>query len=80
MGGGPQPVPATLSFRVLWNCTTATPGFNNGAQKFRGTFKLGSAQMEWSARIGDPDFQSRPLATSSSDFGKLGHEQNGSFY
>jgi hypothetical protein len=79
VGGGPQPVPASVSLKVVWNCTESVE-FNNAAQTFRGSFKTGSARMVWSARIRDRDYQSGVIGTSSSDFAELGHEENGSFY
>jgi hypothetical protein len=36
--------------------------------------------MEWSARTVDFDFQSAPLATSTTDAAQLGAESNGSYY
>jgi hypothetical protein len=36
--------------------------------------------MEWSARTVDFDFRSAPLATSMTEFGQLGQENNGSYY
>ncbi len=79
VGGGAQPVPAVVSFRVVWDCTSPVE-YNNAAQQFRGSFKTGQARMEWSARTGDLEYQSAPLAESSSDFAELGEERNGSFY
>ncbi len=79
VGGGVRPVPAMASFKVIWTCDEPAE-FNNPAQRFRGKFKIGSARMEWSARILDREYQSEPLSTSSSDFAELGHEENGSFY
>jgi hypothetical protein len=41
---------------------------------------MGTAQMEWSARIGDTLYQSFPIGTSTSDFAELVQESNGMFY
>lgn len=79
-GGGPQPVPATLSFRVQWNCPSPAGTANIASEKYRGTVKTGTAQMEWSARIGDLLYQSFPISTSTSDVAELVQESNGSFY
>jgi hypothetical protein len=79
-GGGPQPVPATLSFRVQWSCPTSGGAANIAAEEYRGTVKTGTAKMEWSARIGDLQYQSFPIASSSSDFAELVQENNGSLY
>ena len=79
-GGGPNPVPATLSFRAKWNCPAAGGTANIAAQKYRGTVKVGTAQMEWSARIGDMLYQSFPIGSSTSDFAELVQESNGTFY
>ena len=80
LGGGPQPVPSVLSFKVMWDCTGTPTHFDNPAQQFRGDFKFGTAQMEWSARIGGLEYQSDPLSASSSSYAQLGNEQNGSYY
>ena len=47
---------------------------------FAGEFVRNSAQMEWSAAVGDYTFVSDPIATSSSSFAEIGHERNGSFF
>jgi hypothetical protein len=39
-----------------------------------------SAQMEWSAAVGDYTFVSDPIVSSSSSFAEIGHERNGSFF
>ena len=54
--------------------------FNKAAQQFRGVFRHASAQMEWSARVDDFEFQSDRLACSTTDAAQLGWERNGSFY
>ena len=82
--GGPRPVPATLSFRVRWNVDGDSVHFDNSDQQFRGDFLVSAdpaaAQMEWSARIGQLEFQSAAIGTSASSYAELGHERNGSFY
>jgi len=81
-GGGPAPVPGTVSFKVVWsgvderlNIDNTDPVFGG----FAGEFVRNTAQMEWSAEVGDFTFVSDPIATSSSSFAELGHERNGSF-
>lgn len=79
-GGGAQPNPAIVSFKVQWQGLGGLNQYNNAALQFRGAFKEASARMEWSARSGDFEFQSAPLATSTSVAAELGQESNGSFY
>lgn len=80
IGGGPQPVPSTVSYKVQWTTTGAPTEFDNVEQQFRGVFRDAAAQMEWTARTVDFDFESAPLATSTTDAAELGSEANGSFY
>src|SRR5215468_6758084 len=47
---------------------------------FVGEFVRNSAQMEWSAAVGDYTLVSDPIVTSSSSFAEIGHERNGSFF
>ncbi|HEY6903825.1 MAG TPA: hypothetical protein VI216_05925 [Candidatus Acidoferrales bacterium] len=82
-GGGPTPVPGTVSFKVVWsgvgekvNIRNTDPVYGG----FAGEFVRNSAQMEWSATVGDYTFVSEPLITSSSAFAEIGHERNGSFF
>jgi len=80
VGGGAPPQRAFVSFRVVWNAVGDEMRFDNAAQQFRGVFRNASAQMEWSARSGDFEFQSAPLSTSTTVAAELGRERNGSFY
>jgi hypothetical protein len=82
-GGGPPPVPGSVSFKVVWsgggprvNVRNTDPVFGG----FEGEFIRDSAQMEWRARVGDYTFASDALATSSSSFAEIGRERNGSFF
>ena len=82
-GGGPPPTPGTVSFKVVWsgvderlNIKNTDPVFGG----FAGEFVRNTAQMEWSAAVGDFTFVSDPMATSSSSFAEIGHERNGSFF
>ena len=79
-GGGPAPVPATVSFNVRWFGREDRVKIVNAAQGFRGTFIRNQAQMDWSATVGDFHFVSAPLETSSSVFAEIGRERNGSFF
>jgi len=80
VGGGARPNPAIVSFKVQWTSVGPAIQFDNAAQSFRGTFRNAMAQMEWTARSGDFEFESAPLATSTTDAAELGQESNGSFY
>lgn len=82
-GGGPPPVPGTVSVRVDWqgvnqrlNIRNTDPVFGG----FAGEFVRNAAQMQWSATVGDFMFESDPLGTSSSSFAEIGHERNGVFF
>jgi hypothetical protein len=82
-GGGPPPISGTVSFKVLWsrvndrlNIKNTDPVFGG----FAGEFVRNTAQMEWSAAVGDYTFVSDPMVTSSSSFAEIGHERNGSFF
>ncbi len=82
-GGGPSPVPGSVSFKVVWsgvgqrvNISNTDPVFGG----FAGEFIRNTAQMEWTASVGNYTFASDALATSSSSFAEIGHERNGSFF
>ena len=75
-----QPIPAVVSFKVVWNAVGGVNVFNNAAQQFRGEFRDASAHIEYSGRAGVFEFQSAPLASSTTDAAELGEESNGAFY
>jgi len=82
-GGGPAPLPATVSYKVSWkgvdqrvNIRNTDPVYGG----FAGEFIRNSAQMEWTATVGNYQFVSDPLSTSSSSFAEIGHERNGVFF
>jgi hypothetical protein len=82
-GGGPPPVAGTVSFKVQWsgvnqrvNIRNADPVFGG----FAGEVVRNSAQMEWSATVGNLVLVSDPLGTSSSSFAQIGQERNGVFF
>jgi hypothetical protein len=77
---GATPRQGHVSFRVEWTTSGPAVDFDNAAQQFRGRFAPAVAQMEWSGRSGDYEFQSAPIAESTTDAAQLGAESNGSFY
>jgi hypothetical protein len=80
--GGPG-VPGTVPFKVVWSGVAERLNIRNTDPVyggFGGEFIRNSAQMEWTATVGDLEFISAPLATSSSSFAEIGHERNGSFF
>jgi hypothetical protein len=79
-GGGPPPVPATVSFEVQWSGVAERVNVVNPTDGFAGEFVRNSAQMAWSATVGDYSFVSAPASTSSSIFAEVGHERNGVFF
>ena len=79
-GGGPPPVPATLSFDVQWFGVAERVNVVNPGNGFAGEFVRNNAQMAWSATVGDYSFVSAPASTSSSIFAEVGHERNGVFF
>jgi hypothetical protein len=76
--GGPS-IPATVSFTVQWSGVAGLANVLN-ADGHRGEFVYNTAQMEWSAVVGDYEFVSAPMSTSTSSFAEIGHEQNGVFF
>ncbi len=81
-GGGPAPIPGTVSFKVVWSGVNEKLKIKNTDPVyggFAGEFVRNSAQMEWSDAVGDYTFVSDPMVTSSSSFAEIGHERNGSF-
>jgi hypothetical protein len=82
-GGGPAPIPGSVSFLVNWSGVNERLNIRNEDPVyggFAGEFIRNTAQMEWTATVGDLTFASAPLATSSSSFAEIGHERNGSFF
>jgi hypothetical protein len=67
-------------FKVQWTAEGERQTVNNAAQRYRAVVRSASAMMEWSTRSVDFDFQSAPLATSTTDAAQLGEESNGSYY
>ena len=80
LGNGATPRQGRVSFRVEWTATGPPNVVDDPAQRFRGTVRAATAQMEWSGRSGDFEFQSTALADSVSDAAQLGSARNGSYY
>ncbi len=82
-GGGPAPTPGTVSFKVVWHGVDQRVNIKNTDPVyggFAGEFVRNTAQMEWSAVVGDYTFVSDPISTSSSSFAEMGQERNGVFF
>ena len=78
--GGTPATPGRVSFTVEWTAQGIAEVVNNPDQTYRAVVRSAGAKMEWSARTVDFDFQSAPLATSTTDAAQLGQESNGSYY
>ena len=78
--GGGQTVPASVSFTVQWSGVADRMNVVNTTDGHAGEFVVNRAQMEWSAVVGDYEFVSEPMSTSTSGFAEIGHEQNGVFF
>jgi hypothetical protein len=82
-GGGPPPIPGTVSFKVVWSGVNQRVNIRNTDPVyggFEGEFIRNTAQMEWTAQVGNYTLVSDPLATSSSSFAEIGQERNGFFF
>ena len=79
LSGAPG-TPATVSFEVRWSGVDQRVNIKDPVAGFGGEFVRGSAQMSWSAVVGDFAYESDPLDTSSSDFASMGTERNGVFF
>jgi len=78
--GGTPVTPGRVSFKVVWTAQGVPQPVDNPAQRYRAVVRSAEAKMEWSARTRDFDFQSAPLATSTTDAAQLAQESNGSYY
>ena len=77
------PIPGTVSFRVQWSGALGRTNVRNQHPVyggFAGEFMQTRAQMDWTATVGDFQFASAPLETSTSSFAELGQERNGIFF
>ena len=82
-GGGPAPMRGSVSFTVTWRGVDERLKIRNTDPVyggFAGEFIHNTAQMEWTATVGDFTFVSAPLGTSSSPFAEIGKEHNGVFF
>ena len=82
-GDNPPPIPGSVSFKMVWSGVNQRVKIRNTDPIFggiAGEFIRNTAQMEWTATVGDSTFVSDPLATSSSIFAEIGHERNGCFF
>jgi hypothetical protein len=82
-GGGPTPVPGTVSFTVRWSGVDERVRIRNADPVyggFVGEFVRNKAVLEWSGTVGDLTFVSDSASTSSSEFALIGHERNGQFF
>jgi hypothetical protein len=72
--------PATVSFEVRWSGVDQRVRIHDEDTEFAGEFVRGKAQMRWAAVVGNYQFRSEPLSTSSSDFAEIGTMRNGTFF
>jgi len=72
--------PGFVSFTVTWHGVNERVNIRNDDDGFAGEFIRNTAQMAWTATVGDFTFRSDPLTTSSSSFAEIGHERNGIFF
>ena len=78
--GGTRVRQGRVSFRVEWAANGAPQLVDNPEQRYRGVVREAAAQVEWSARTGEYEFHSAPLAESTTDAALLAQESNGSYY
>ena len=78
--GGKPTTPATVSFTVEWSGVNDRANVVNTGDGHRGEFVHNTARMAWSAVVGDYEFVSDAMSTSTSSFAEIGHEQNGVFF
>jgi hypothetical protein len=82
-GNNPPPIPGVVSFKVEWSGVQQRVNIRNTDPVyggFAGEFVRNTAQMQWTATVGDLVFESDPIGTSSSSFAEIGHERNGVFF
>jgi hypothetical protein len=77
-GGGPTPVPATVSFDVEWSGEQERFSLRNEELRFAGDFVLNTATLSWSAENEDGfSYKADPLSVG---FAELGSMRNGRFF
>lgn len=74
------PVPATVSFAVLWGGEGTRIKLRDTVNGFAGDFLENTASIAWSASSAGLLYQSGPVGTSVSVFAEVGHERNGLFF
>ena len=78
VGGGPDPVSATVSFDMEWRGEIERRSLRNSAQSWDGDFVINTATLSWSAE--NPDgftFMADPLDVG---FAQIGRMRNGRFF
>lgn len=77
-GGGPDPVPATVSFTVEWSGEEDRRAGRNTEQMWDGDFVVNTATLSWSAENADGfSFTADPYDVG---FAQVGAMRNGSFF
>ncbi len=77
-GGGPTPVPATVSFDVEWSGKSSAGMVDDAANDFTLNFVQGTATMTWSVMSGSAVYSSTGPTTSV--FAQIAKERNGFFH
>ena len=77
---GEPATPSVVSYTVTWTATGSASPFADPALRYRGSLRPATAQMDWTARSGNFEYTSGPLATSTTDLAWLGTESNGSYF
>ena len=83
ISGARPGIPGTVSFRVTWRGAVRSTTVRNTDPvygQYAGEFRQNAARMVWTARVGDYEFRSSAIETSSSQFALLGEERNGMFF
>ncbi len=77
-GGGPTPVPASVSVDVSWSGATSRDAVEDDVNDFSYKFVESSAFMKWSVTSGAATYMSSGPPTSV--FAVVGKERNGVFF
>lgn len=77
-GGGPTPVPASVSFDVEWSGQGSAGMVDDPANDFSLSFVQGTATMTWSVTSGSAVYTSTGPTTSV--FAQIAKERNGFFH
>lgn len=76
-GGGPTPVPASVSFDVRWSGRSSTGKVDDAANDFTFNFVQGAATMTWTVTSSGATYTS--AGPSTNVFAVIGKERNGLF-